>query len=88
VPFRDAFVQLRRRDDPARPATIPAIPVEQALLDAIVAGCRPGETVAQFVESAVRASLRRRTAQAEFVARRAAAIDLARRASTQDDPEH
>jgi hypothetical protein len=88
VPLPEAPAPLRRRDDPARTALIPPLPVEQALLDAIVACCRPGESVPQFVEGALRASLRRRTAQAEFVARRAAALDLARRASAPADPEH
>jgi hypothetical protein len=88
LPAREAVVPLRRHDDPARTAVIPPLAVEQALLDAIVACCRPGESVPEFVEGALRASLRRRTAQAEFVARRAAALDLARRASVAGDAGH
>jgi hypothetical protein len=86
VPLRDAFAPLRRRDDAARTAMIPPLPVEPALIDEIAACCRPGESLLQFVEGAVRASLRRRAAQADFVARRAAALDQARRAGLPSGP--
>ena len=50
-------------------ATIPAVRVEPQLRDEIESLLGEGETVSQFVDAAVRASVQRRRAQAEFIER-------------------
>ncbi|MEO5883596.1 MAG: YlcI/YnfO family protein [Caldimonas sp.] len=50
-------------------ATIPSVRVEPELRDEVESLLGEGETVSQFVEASVRASVQRRRAQAEFVAR-------------------
>ena len=50
-------------------ATIPAVRVEPELRDEVESLLGEGETVSQFVEASVRASVQRRRVQAEFVAR-------------------
>ena len=50
-------------------ATIPAVRVEPQLRDEVESLLGEGETVSEFVESAVRASVQRRRAQAEFIER-------------------
>jgi hypothetical protein len=50
-------------------ATIPAVRVEPELRAEVESLLGEGETVSQFVEASVRASVQRRRAQAEFVAR-------------------
>ena len=50
-------------------ATIPAVRVEPELRAEVESLLGEGETVSEFVEASVRASVHRRRAQAEFVAR-------------------
>ena len=50
-------------------ATIPAVRVEPAVRAEIESLLLKGETLSQFVETSVRASLKHRRGQAEFVAR-------------------
>jgi hypothetical protein len=50
-------------------ATIPAVRVEPELRAEVESLLGEGETVSEFVEGSVRASVHRRRAQAEFVAR-------------------
>ena len=50
-------------------ATIPAVRVEPQLRDEVESLLGEGETVSEFVEAAVRASVQRRRAQAEFIER-------------------
>ncbi len=50
-------------------ATIPAVRVEPELRAEVESLLGEGESVSQFVEAAIRASVHRRRAQAEFVAR-------------------
>jgi hypothetical protein len=50
-------------------STIPAVRVEPRLREEVESLLGEGETVSQFVEAAVRASVQRRRAQAEFIGR-------------------
>jgi Arc/MetJ-type ribon-helix-helix transcriptional regulator len=50
-------------------STIPAVRVEPELRAEVESLLNEGETVSEFVEASVRASVHRRRAQAEFVAR-------------------
>jgi hypothetical protein len=50
-------------------STIPAVRVEPQLRAEVESLLGEGETVAEFVEAAVRASVQRRRAQAEFIER-------------------
>ena len=50
-------------------ATIPAVRVEPQLREEVESLLGEGETVSEFVEAAVRASVQRRRAQAEFIER-------------------
>ncbi len=50
-------------------ATIPAVRVEPELRAEVESLLGEGESVSQFVEASIRASVHRRRAQAEFVAR-------------------
>ena len=50
-------------------ATIPAVRVEPELRTEVESLLGEGETVSEFVEASVRASVHRRRAQAEFLAR-------------------
>lgn len=50
-------------------ASIPSVPVAPALLAEVESVLAEGESLAEFVEAAVRASVERRRVQAEFVAR-------------------
>ncbi|MBL0726095.1 prevent-host-death protein [Piscinibacter sp. HJYY11] len=60
-------------------ATIPSIRVEPEFRDEVEAVLAEGETLSQFVEAAVRASVARRQTQAEFIARGLRSRDEARR---------
>jgi len=63
-----------------RTAVLPPVEVESELLDALESVLTDGETVASFVEAAVRASVERRMrARTEFVARARRSRDDARR---------
>jgi hypothetical protein len=60
-------------------ATIPAVRVEPELRAEVESLLGEGETVSQFVEASVRATVLRRRNQAEFVARGLRSLDEARR---------
>lgn len=59
--------------------TIPSIRVEPGLRAEVEAVLVEGETLTQFVEASVRASVERRRVQAEFIARGLRSRDEARR---------
>ena len=59
-------------------ATLPAIRVEPELRAEIEALLGKGETVAEFVEASIRATVLRRRHQAEFIARGLQSLDEAR----------
>jgi hypothetical protein len=59
--------------------TIPSIRVEPDFRAEVEAVLADGETLSQFVEASVRASVERRRAQAEFIARGLSSRDEARR---------
>jgi predicted transcriptional regulator len=60
-------------------ATIPSLRVDPALREAAEAVLGEGESLSSFVEQAIRASIDRRQAQREFVARGLASRAEARR---------
>jgi hypothetical protein len=59
-------------------STIPSVRVEPEFRAEVEAVLSAGETLSEFVESSVRASVERRRAQAEFVARGLQSRDQAR----------
>jgi predicted transcriptional regulator len=59
--------------------TIPSIRVEPDFRAEVEAVLAEGETLSQFVEASVRASVERRRMQAEFIARGLRSRDVARR---------
>ena len=59
-------------------ATIPSLRVEPALREAAEALLQEGETLSSFVEASVRAQVRKRQVQAEFIKRGLASRDKAR----------
>jgi predicted transcriptional regulator len=59
--------------------TIPSIRVEPDFRAEVEAVLADGETLSQFVEASVRASVERRRVQAEFIARGLSSLDEARR---------
>jgi hypothetical protein len=61
--------------------TIPSIRVEPDFRAEVEAVLADGETLSQFVEASVRASVERRRMQAEFIARGLRSRDEARRTS-------
>jgi hypothetical protein len=60
-------------------ASIPSVPVEPEFLADVESVLVEGESVAEFVEAAVRASVERRRVQSEFVARGLRSRDEAKR---------
>ncbi len=60
-------------------ATIPPIRVEQEFRNELEEVLTPGETLSEFIESAVRATVAMRKNQAEFLRRGIAAIEETRR---------
>ena len=60
-------------------ACIPSVPVEPEFLAEIEAVLADGESLAEFVEAAVRASVERRCLQADFIARGLRSRDEAKR---------
>jgi hypothetical protein len=60
-------------------ATIPSVRVEPEFRDEVEQVLGVGESLSQFVEAAVRASVRQRREQAEFVARGMRSLALARK---------
>jgi Arc/MetJ-type ribon-helix-helix transcriptional regulator len=59
-------------------ATIPSVRVEPELRDEVEALLGEGETVSEFVEASVRATVLHRRNQAEFIARGLRSLDDAR----------
>jgi len=70
--------QLRYTFD-MKTATIPSVRVEPDFRAEVEAVLADGETLSEFVEASVRASVERRRAQAEFIARGLRSRDEARR---------
>jgi hypothetical protein len=68
-----------RYTDPMKTTTIPSIRVEPDFRAEVEAVLADGETLSQFVEASVRASVERRRVQAEFIARGLRSRDEARR---------
>lgn len=68
-----------RYTDIMKTATIPSVRVEPELRAAVESLLGEGETVSEFVEASVRATVLRRRQQAEFVARGLRSLDEARR---------
>lgn len=64
-----AAVSQTRYDGSMKTATIPSVRVDPEFRDEVERVLRKDETLSQFVEAAVRASVRQRKDQAEFVAR-------------------
>jgi len=60
-------------------ATLPSIRVEQSFREELEASLREGESLSEFIESALRASLRHRAEQGAFLARGIAALEDAKR---------
>ncbi len=69
---------LRYTDD-MKTATIPSVRVEPDFRAEVEAVLADGETLSEFVEASVRASVERRRVQAEFIARGLRSRDDARR---------
>lgn len=67
--------------------TIPSIRVEPDFRSALEAVLAEGETLSQFVEASVRASVERRRMQAEFIARGLRSRDQARRTADYVDAD-
>lgn len=59
-------------------ATIPSVRVEPELRSEVESLLGEGETLSEFVEASVRASVQRRRIQAEFIARGLRSLDEAR----------
>ena len=68
-------------------ASIPSVRVEPELRAEVESLLNEGETLSEFVEDSVRASVLRRRHQAEFVARGLRSLQDAQRAGDHVDPE-
>ena len=68
-------------------ATLPSLRVEPALREAAEAVLKEGETLSGFVEASVRAQVRQRQLQDEFIRRGLASLDDARRNDAYFTPE-
>ena len=68
-------------------STIPSVRVEPELRSEVESLLGEGETVSQFVEASVRATVQRRRHQAEFVARGLRSLDDARRTGVYVDAD-
>ncbi len=68
-------------------ATIPSVRVEPDFRAQVEAVLAEGETLSEFVESSVRASVERRRVQAEFVARGLRSRDEAQRTGSYVDAD-
>ena len=60
-------------------ASIPSVPVEPEFLAQVESVLAEGESLSEFVEASVRASVERRRVQAEFIARGLRSRDEAKR---------
>lgn len=79
VPIQDVLASQMRYDHPMKTATLPSIRVEPEFREQLEASLKEGETISEFIEGSLRASLRRRNDQAAFVARGLASLEEARR---------
>lgn len=68
-------------------ATIPSVRVEPELRAEVESLLGEGETLSEFVEASVRASVQRRRVQAEFLARGLRSLDQARRSGEYVDAD-
>lgn len=68
-------------------ATIPSVRVEPEFRAEVESVLGEGETLSQFVEASVRASVERRRIQSEFIARGLRSRDAARRSGDYVDAE-
>jgi Arc/MetJ-type ribon-helix-helix transcriptional regulator len=68
-------------------ATIPSVRVEPQLRAEMEAVLADGETLSEFVEASVRATVERRRVQAEFIARGLRSRDAAHRTGDYADPD-
>ena len=68
-------------------ATIPSVRVEPELRAEVESLLSEGETVSEFVEASVRATVLRRRNQAEFIARGLRSLDDARRTNDYVDAD-
>ena len=68
-------------------ATIPSVRVEPELRAEVEALLSEGETVSEFVEASVRATVLRRRHQAEFIARGLRSLKIARRSADYVDAD-
>ena len=69
LPWLHLYVAQLRYTHIMKSATIPAVRVEPDFRAELEAVLSDGETLSEFVESSVRASVERRRVQAEFIAR-------------------
>lgn len=72
---------------PMKTATIPSVRVEPELRAEVESLLSDGETVSEFVEASVRATVLRRRNQAEFIARGLRSVDDARRSGDYVDAD-
>lgn len=70
---------------PMKTSTIPSVRVEPELREQLEQVLQDGETLSSFVEASVRDTVRRRTEQAEFVARGITSIEAAKRSGRHVD---
>lgn len=75
----DNYVPQMRYTSSMKTATIPSVRVEPDFRAEVEAVLADGETLSEFVETAVRASVERRRLHAEFIARGLRSRDEARR---------
>ena len=78
APSLDRVAQLRYIT-PMKTATIPSVRVEPEFRAEVESVLAEGESLSEFVEASVRASVERRRVQAEFIARGLRARDEAKR---------
>jgi Arc/MetJ-type ribon-helix-helix transcriptional regulator len=77
--FMFGRVAQLRYTESMKTATIPSVRVEPELRAEVESLLGEGETLSEFVEASVRASVQRRRVQAEFIARGLRSLDEARR---------
>lgn len=68
-----------RYSDPMKTSSFPSVRVEPELRAEVESLLGEGETLSEFVEASVRASVQRRRNQAEFLARGVRSLDAARK---------
>jgi len=85
--LRTWSVAQLRYTGPMKTATIPSVRVEPEFRSAVEAVLADGETLSEFVEASVRASVERRRVQAEFITRGLRSRDEARRTGNYVDAD-